>query len=222
MADARLRAIGLRATLDHDGRGVDVLDGVDLAIAPGEIVDVTGPSGSGKSTLLRAMSRLLPGVGGRLELDGTPAEDFVPQQWRSLVALVPQKPAIIDGSVRDNLLLPWRLKVRHGQQAPADRALAESLGLVELDVALDRDAARLSVGQQARIALLRVVLSEPRALLLDEADAALDDASAHAVGSLVGRFAEAGGAVVRVRHRPDDGKAARRLRLEHGRIGEVR
>lgn len=221
MNDALLEARGLTARLQQDTALVAVLDRIDFALAPAEIVDVVGPSGSGKSTLLRALARLLPTGDGHLFLDGSPAEDHTPQEWRSLVTLVPQKPAIIDGTVRDNLLLPWRLKVRHGRHAPADEALSHGMGALSVDVALDRDASRLSVGQQARVALLRVMLSEPRVLLLDEADAALDDESAAAVARLVVAFTARGGAVIRVRHRADDGSATRRLRLQHGRLEEV-
>ena len=108
--------------------------------------------------------------------------------------------------MRDNLLLPWTLKVRHGQPAPDDAALRAALDRVGLpDVALDRDAARLSVGQQARVALVRVLLTHPRVLLLDEPDAALDEAlvrRGHAHSTR--EFAEDGGAVVRVRHHRTD------------------
>ena len=89
-----------------------VLDGVSLTVAGGEVVDVVGPSGSGKSTLLRSLARLLPGVRGVLLLDGEPAESIEPHAWRSRVALLPQKAAIVPGTMRDNLLLPWQLKVR--------------------------------------------------------------------------------------------------------------
>ncbi|NTW28172.1 MAG: ATP-binding cassette domain-containing protein [Coriobacteriia bacterium] len=204
------------AVLAGDAGPVLVLDAAQLELSAGEIVDVTGPSGAGKSMLLRALARLLPGATAALVLDSVPAEKIAPQAWREQVALVPQKPAIVDGSVRDNLLLPWTLKARHGHRAPTDSMLAEAIERVGLDVALDRDAARLSVGQQARVALLRVLLTAPRVLLLDEPDAALDDASADAVSAMTREFADAGGAVVRVRHHRADGLAARRLLLQGG------
>ena len=111
MLDAR----DLMVELPSDDGARRVLDGVSLALSAGDIVDVTGPSGSGKTTMLRAIARLLPGVTGSLSLDGIPAEQIAPQRWRSLVALVPQKPAIVDGNLRTNLLLPWTLKVRHAE-----------------------------------------------------------------------------------------------------------
>jgi len=221
---ALLDARDLRAELRADDGVRRVLDGVSLSLDPGDIVDVTGPSGSGKTTLLRALARLLPGASCDLSLDGAAAAQIEPQRWRALVALVPQKPAIVEGDVRANLLLPWTLKVRHGQLRPDDAALDAALARVGLaGVALDRDAARLSVGQAARVALVRVLLTSPRVLLLDEPDAALDDVSAEEVGCFAAEHASAGAAVVRVRHRSSDGRATRRFVLADGRLtpGEV-
>lgn len=216
-----LEASNIRVSLPSDEGTAPVLDSVSLALAPGDFVDVAGPSGAGKSTLLRALARLLPGVQGTLVLDGVSAETIPAAEWRSRVALVPQKPAIFPGSVRENLLVGWRLKLRDGHRPPADEVLRECLVGVHLDVDLDRDAARLSVGQQARVCLLRVVLTEPSVLLLDEPDAALDELSAAAVTEVARSFVASGRAVVRVRHRMSDGAATRRLEIQAGRAREV-
>lgn len=217
-----LDAQDLTAELDTGHGRVRVLDAVSLSASPGEIVDIVGPSGSGKTTLLRVIARLLPGAGGSLLLDGASAETISPQAWRSLVSMVPQRPTLVAGTVADNLLVGFQLKVRAGVAAPDPAELARSLELVGLEsVELDREAARLSVGQQARVALLRVLLGKPRVLLLDEAEAALDDESAQLVTTAARTFAEKGGAVLRVRHRASDGLASRRMRLEGGRLSEV-
>lgn len=201
---------------------VRVLDGVSLTLEPGELVDVTGPSGSGKTTLLRALARLLPGVVGTLVFAGAGADHVVPAEWRRHVALVPQLAVMRPGTVRDNITLPWRLKVRAGERPPLDAHLREALDGVGLaDISLDRDAAKLSVGQAARVALLRVTLTAADVLLLDEPDANLDDASAEQVRAITERFVRDGGAAVRVRHLRSDGLASRRLRLEAGHLTEV-
>ncbi len=220
-----LRAEGLTFTPPcprGESPGRPVLDGIDLAIDAGELVDIVGPSGSGKTTLLRALARLLPGVEGTLLFAGAPAEEVVPGEWRRHVALLPQRAAMRAGTVSSNLNLPWTLKVRADERPPGDSQLREALDGVGLgDIALDRDIARLSVGQAARISLLRVILATPDVLLLDEPDANLDDASAEAVRAMTELFVADGGAVVRVRHLRADDLAARRYRLADGHLSEV-
>jgi putative ABC transport system ATP-binding protein len=217
-----LQARGIFATRPGDDGDVTVLDGVDLDVAAGTLTDVSGPSGSGKTTLLLALARLLPGAAGDLALDGVPAAQVDPVTWRTRVAYLPQRTSLAPGSVGENLLAPWRLAIRRGLQPPTPGALAGALaGVGMADVALDRDVARLSVGQAARIALLRVVLTAPRVLLLDEPDASLDDESAAQVAGMTATLVAAGGAVVRVRHARADAHADHRLRLADGRLTEV-
>jgi len=201
---------------------VPVLDGVNLVLDSGELVDIVGPSGSGKTTLLRAFARLLPGVTGTLVFAGAPAHEVVPGEWRRHISLLPQRATMRAGTVRENLNLPWSLRIRATESRPDDALLREALDGVGLhDIELDRDAARLSVGQAARISLLRVILTTPDVLLLDEPDANLDDVTAAQVRAMTQRFVLSGGAVVRVRHVRDDDLASRRYRLEHGRLSEV-
>lgn len=202
--------------------GPPLLDGVSLSVARGELVDVTGTSGSGKSTLLRALARLLPGCTGTLLLDGTPAGNIAPTRWRSRVALVPQKAVMRSGTVSDNLLHAWRLKIRTGQAPPSGAALRLALDSVGLhEVELEHEATRLSVGQTARIALLRSSLTCPDVLLLDEPDANLDAESAESVSQVITRFLAEGGAVLRVCHFGSRLTPARRLRLQQGALTEV-
>lgn len=216
-----LEARSLTVSRHGDAGPLRVLAGVDLAVVRGTLTDVVGASGSGKTTLLLALARLLPGFGGDLLLEGEPAAGIDPRTWRVRVAYLPQRSALLPGTVGSNLTLPWRLKARAGEDAPDPDTLRSALDRVHLvDVALDRDVARLSEGQSARIALLRTVLTRPRVLLLDEPDAALDEESAEQVGALTREFVDAGGAVVRVRHHRTDGLADRRLRLSGGVLEE--
>lgn len=222
MSEPLLSARAMHVVRASDAGPLAVLDGVDLALERGEVVDISGPSGSGKTTLLRALARMLPGVCGDLALEGTPASGLAAREWRACVALVPQQAVILPGTVRENLLVPWTLKVREGRTAPSDDELRQALDSVGLaEVALDRDAARLSVGQAARVGMVRVGLTRPLVLLLDEPDANLDEESAAQVSALTARFAEGGGGVVRVRHHRPDDIAARRLRLAGGHLSEV-
>ena len=193
------------------------VDDVSLTLERSQIVDIVGPSGAGKSTFLYALSLLIPLRSGGLSLDGRRVSSFAPSQWRSLVALVQQKPTLVEGSVQTNLLLPWTLKVHKGHKRPTLEEMRELLDLAELsDISLERPVSKLSVGQQARIAFIRTLLTHPEVLLLDEVDAALDADSTRAIGKLVTSFAHNGGAVLRVRHKVDDGRASYRCRFEGG------
>jgi putative ABC transport system ATP-binding protein len=218
-----LAARGLTYARPAAAGPVPVFSGLDLALEAGELVDMRGPSGSGKTTLLLALARLLPGASAdAMELDGRAASSVEPETWRAAVALLPQKPALVPGTVLDNLLLPWTLRVRAGSERPGDTALRTALDSVGLtDVELDRPASRLSAGQVARVALLRIVATRPRVMLLDEPDSALDDGSAELVGARVREFVAEGGAVVRVRHLRVDAAADRCLRLADGRLSDV-
>ena len=216
-----LQASDLTITRPGDSGPLTVVSDASLSLREGTLTDVVGPSGSGKTTLLLALARLLPDVRGELVLQGKPASEWSPQEWRARVALLPQTSSMVPGSVADNLLLPYTLQIRHhaGPAASALRAALDQVGLA--DIALDRPAARLSVGQASRVALLRVLLTAPAILLLDEPDAALDDESAAQVAAMTAEFVRGGGAVVRVRHLRTDAAADSLYRLEAGRLTEV-
>lgn len=170
------------------------------------IYNLVGPSGSGKSTLLRACALMIERDSGTLFLDSVSSEEFSPQTWRKQVCLVPQKPALIPGTVKDNLLLPWKLRIHEKEKPPSSAVLIRFMEHARLfDIELERDVAQLSGGQAARIALLRVFVTKPRVLLLDEVDAALDDESSAAISSMTRELVREGMCCLRVRHRTSDG-----------------
>jgi putative thiamine transport system ATP-binding protein len=145
-----------------------------LRVAPGEIVAVMGPSGSGKSTLLAAICGGLDpafSMTGRITLDGTRI-DALPPERRGVGILFQDDLLFPHLSVGANLGfgLAAQVKGRAARRARIEAALA-SAGLEGL---ADRDPATLSGGERARVSLLRVLLSQPRALLLDEPFSKLD------------------------------------------------
>lgn len=199
-----------------------VLEDESFTLEAGEIYDLVGPSGAGKSTLLRACALMMARQGGELYLDGAPSTSFAPTVWRRRVCLVPQEPSLVPGTVRDNLVLPWTLKVHAHERPPEDEVLVNLLELAELsDVGLTRDVSQLSGGQAARVALLRAFATAPQVLLLDEVDAALDSDSACAVGRMTKALVGKHIACLRIRHRAADGFATGTYTLRDAKLTYV-
>ena len=198
-----------------------LLHDASFALEGGKIYDLLGRSGAGKSTLLRVCALMVSRVSGTLLLEGAADDTFKPAVWRKHVCLVPQHVSLVPGSIRDNLLLPWTLKVRAGEKPPSDGELTALLRAADLGIDLERDSSKLSGGQAARIALLRAFATRPKVLLLDEVDAALDDESSEAMSALTADLvakAAGGCACLRIRHRASDGRAAATFHLEGGRL----
>ncbi len=148
--------------------------GFGVVVAPGEVVTVMGPSGVGKSSLLAWACGTLPaGVSGsgRVRVDGVEVGRLPPHRRR--IGILFQDDLLFPHmSVGDNLLFGLDPSVRG--RAARRAAVAEALAEAELEGMAARDPATLSGGQRARVALMRVLLSRPRALLLDEPFGRLD------------------------------------------------
>jgi len=188
-----------------------------FVIESGRFYHLTGPSGVGKSTLLWGLARLHPLIAGRLQLNNKWHTAVPMARWRAEVALLPQQPVILSGTVADNLLYPLqqfnvqkaRLNER-SESLPTVEVLLkelESLGLQEIP--LEREAISLSGGQQARLALIRLLLTRPQLILADEPTAGVDEVATVQVFDRLQRFCDQGGAVMFTSHLKDGVKGVR-------------
>jgi putative ABC transport system ATP-binding protein len=194
-----------------------VLDSVGAAIPAGATA-IVGPSGAGKSTLLRLLNRLADPDAGTISYRGKPLGGYEPLVLRREVSLVPQLPALLEGTVESNLAYAAGLA---GKELDVERCLR----LAGLDPDFtDRDVAKLSVGEQQRAMLGRALAQGPRVLLLDEPTSALDHAARDAIEATLAELRrELEISIVLVSHDPEQ---ARRLgdwvvRLEQGRAIEA-
>lgn len=208
-----LRLEGLSVAL----AGRSVLEGIDLAVGPGECVGLIGPNGAGKSTLMRAALGLVP-ASGRSSLAA------LPRRARALAAAwLPQTREIAWGITVDEVVALGRTPHRRpgAPFGPEDRAaVARAMDAADVTQFAGRIATHLSGGEQARVLLARTLAQEAPLLFADEPVAGLDPAHQIAAMEVFAAHARTGGAVMTALH--DLGLAARwctRLVLIHsGRI----
>jgi putative ABC transport system ATP-binding protein len=166
-----------------------VLEGLDLSVNEADMVILRGASGSGKSTILRLICRLQAPAGGVIRFRGKAIETITPSTLRSSVCYVPQIPVMMEGTVRENLLLPFTFQANRAKSRPSDTVLLEMLENFFLNgVSPEQSAQKLSVGQKQRLALMRALLQTPDLLLLDEPTSSLDRESAAMVFSIIERL----------------------------------
>jgi putative spermidine/putrescine transport system ATP-binding protein len=150
---------------------VVALDGLDLTLAPGELVALLGPSGCGKTTTLRLLAGLEDADGGQVTVDGADIT-HIPPSKRDMGMVFQAYSLFPHMTVRDNVA--FGLKLRRIGRAEREQRAMEMLALVGLTEQAGRYAHQLSGGQQQRVALARALAISPKVLLLDEPLSALD------------------------------------------------
>ncbi len=202
---------------------VPVLIGLDLALAPGEMVALVGPSGGGKSTIAALVSRLYDPDAGTITLDGRNLRQLDPTWLREQVGVVAQEPILFSTSVAAN--------IRYGNPTASDEEVAQAAMVANAhefindfpqgyETLVGERGIQLSGGQKQRVAIARAVLKDPRVLILDEATSALDTESEFLVQQALERLMK-GRTTLIIAHRLSTVKQADRvIVIDGGRIVE--
>ncbi|TAN18572.1 MAG: ABC transporter ATP-binding protein [Rhizobiaceae bacterium] len=212
----------------HYGKGHGVIDGLSLAIRPGEKVGLVGRSGAGKSTLVNLLLRFYDLEGGRILVDGQDIAGVAQDSLRANIGMVTQDISLLHRSVRENILYGRpdageEAVLQAARLAEAEdfiRGLSDAAGRKGCDVHVGERGVKLSGGQRQRIAIARVMLKDAPILILDEATSALDSEVEAAIqGSLYTLMQ--GKTVIAIAHRLSTIAAMDRLIvMDGGRIVE--
>jgi lipoprotein-releasing system ATP-binding protein len=223
MSEPVLTTKDLKRSFTQGEVTIDVLRGVDLAIQPGEIVALLGPSGSGKSTLLQAVGLLEGGFKGSIRLAGEEAaeldDDGRTRLRRELLGFVYQFHHLLpEFNAVENVVLPQL--VQGAEPGRAQERAQQLLGALGLSERLDHRPAKLSGGEQQRVAVARALANKPPLVLADEPTGNLDEKTADAV---LGQFltlvrGEGSAALVATHNERLASKMDRVVRLHEGRL----
>jgi ATP-binding cassette subfamily C protein len=204
------------------GDGPEVLHSVDLHIGAGEKVALVGASGGGKSTFVQVLLGLYPPNRGEIRFGGVPVTEIGQDVVREHVATVLQHPALFNDTVRENLTLGRSLNDEALWQALEIAQLGNTVKAMprDLDTVVGRQGVRLSGGQRQRLAIARMVLSEPKVVILDEATSSLDTETELRVHEALESFLKSRTTLI-VAHRLSAVRRAQRVYVfEGGRISE--
>ncbi len=223
MSEPVLRTHGLKRSFTQGDVTIEVLRGIDLEVHPGEIVALLGPSGSGKSTLLQAVGLLEGGFEGSIRIAGHEASELDNDQRtrlrREALGFVYQFHHLLpDFDARENVLLP--VLIRGGDRDAARARSEQLLGALGLSARLEHRPAKLSGGEQQRVAVARALANRPPLVLADEPTGNLDEATADVV---FGEFlnlvrGEGSASLVATHNERIAAKMDRVLRLHEGRL----
>lgn len=203
--------------------GNKILREVSFDVAPGDVVCIIGPSGSGKSTVLRAINRLVPTVGGTIEVGGVDAATIHEDKLRQDIGMVFQHFNLFPHrTVLANIMLALK-HVKGMDKIEAEQVARERLADVGLASKADFRPGHLSGGQQQRVAIARALALHPHVMLFDEATSALDPELVKGVLGLMTGLARTGMTMLVVTHEMGFAMrvADKVIFMDKGRIVEV-
>ena len=206
------------------GNTSPAVDGVSLAIEPGEHLALVGATGAGKSTLAKLLVRAYDPVGGRISLGGIDLRDAPLDELRRRMVFVPQEGHLFSGTISDNVRLA-RPEASDGQVRDALRAIGALERFERLEGGLETDVrsrgVRLSSGERQLVSIARVALVDPAVIVLDEATSSLDPQTEAALEHALGVLAR-GRTMITIAHRLSTAERADRVAvMEHGRLVEI-
>jgi ATP-binding cassette, subfamily B, bacterial MsbA len=209
---------------DSDGEPKEVLHGVSLTVARGEVVALVGPSGAGKSTLMNLLPRFFDVTGGAIFLDGHDVRDLTLVSLREQIGKVTQETVLFNDTVRNNIAYGQPDVPMERIEAAARAALAHDfiLNMPDgYDTMIGERGTRLSGGERQRLAIARALLKDAPILVLDEATSSLDAESEAAVQAALANLMQ-GRTVLVIAHRLSTVRRADRIAvMEHGAITEL-
>ncbi len=169
----------------------EVLKGINLDVAAGEIIALVGPSGAGKSTLFNLIPRFYDPTAGIIRVDNIDIRTVTQASLRQQIGIVPQETLLFGGTIRENILY-GRLEATESEMIAAAQAANAHDFIMDLpdqyDTIVGERGIKLSGGQRQRVAIARAILKDPRILLLDEATSSLDNESEHLVQEALARL----------------------------------
>ena len=201
-----------------------VLDGVAMAVVPGERVALVGPTGAGKSTFAKLLTRKYDPVGGAIAFGEIDLREASYESLRDRIVFVPQEGHVFSGSVADNVRLA-RPDASDEEVREALRALGALERFERLPEGIDTDVrsrgVRLSAGERQLVSLARVLLADPAVIVLDEATSSVDPGTERAVERALAVVAK-GRTVITIAHRLSTAARADRVAvLRDGRLVEL-
>jgi len=204
--------------------GKPVLKGIDLEVAPGEMIGLVGKSGAGKSTLISLVSRFYDVTRGKLEIDGVDIRALRLEDLRSQIGLVAQQSFLFNTSIAENIRY-GRPDATFAQVLAAARAANAHEFIVKkpegYDMVVGEQGGKLSGGEKQRLAIARAILQDPRILILDEATSSLDTPTEKKIQEAIARLVR-GRTTFAIAHRLSTLRSADRLVVvDEGKIAEV-